>query len=208
MIPRPTACVYSPRPLSTRSDAFAVAREFGGLIRHVLCSTVTRTPTRLLPVESPTDWRQTEWIVSALDDRRGSVPLQLVDRTWLLVQQRLGVREKAGEWWLTTLEHAYRWQATPDDKSWLIGWHYMREAPDYPRSHIHVNCAPGSYPAGRKHFGKLHLPTRRLPLEDVLAFLINECGVPHISPNWRNILDEAARIFEQIQADRIAADYG
>lgn len=198
--------MYSPRPLSTRSDAHEVAREFAALLRHILCVSVTRTPLRSQVVEPGSgDWTRTEWIVIAGDGLVGK-PVELNDGTWLLVEHRLGIREKGGSFWLTTLSYGYRWQANEDDGSWIVAWDYERERREPPMFHLHVRCAPGFYPSDRRDFSKLHLPSGRVILEDVIRFLVMEQEVPTVSDNWHDTLAEAEEIFRAIQAGRLAAD--
>jgi len=197
--------VYSPRPLSTPSDAHAVAREFAALLSHVLCVSVSRTPLQCVPVSpSSGDWARTEWLVSA--GRLSGAPVELTDDTWLLVQHRLGVREKGGCNWLTTLSYSYRWQATADDGSWIVAWDYERDTDRPFPAHVHVRCAPTLYPDGRPDFAKVHLPSGRVLLEDVIRFLVIEQKTPPRSNSWEETLSEAARIFRRIQAERLAAD--
>jgi hypothetical protein len=193
---------YSPEPLSTASDARGTARAFSALFGHVLRATVTRSNIRLVPVEQAGDWREWRWTVSAFDSDGVPVPFELTDRTWLFAAQVLGVREsrRDGNLWLATLSATYQWQAGEDDGSWLVRWDYEREPPHgYPRSHIHVNASPGGYPAGRKDFHKLHLPTGRVAIEDVVSFLIREQEAASVSPLWEAVLEEAAEIFATIQ---------
>jgi hypothetical protein len=109
--------------------------------------------------------------------------------------------EADGNLWLTTLSYTYQWQATEDDGSWFVRWEYERESRGpYPRSHVHVNAAPAGYAATDKHFAKLHLPSGRVAIEHVVDFLVREHGVPTISKRWAEVLEEASRIFAQIQA--------
>ena len=64
-----------------------------------------------------------------------------------------------------TESYGYRLQADDSIESWLIRWEYFRDPPkpdyQYPRAHVHVNAQfPDNRPAGR-----LHIPSRRVPLE-------------------------------------------
>lgn len=195
---------YSPKPLTTQSDADRTARQFAGLVARVVNTTVSHDRVQVLPFAHSGDWTRWNWVVAALDGPSPR-PIELTDGSWLLLEQRLGLREKSGDLWLTTLSYRYRWQADSDDGSWLIRWEYKREgAGAYPAAHLHVNASPERY-AHEKHFGKLHLPTSRVPLEGVVRFLITEIGVEPISENWHETLTEAERVFNDIQR-RAASD--
>jgi hypothetical protein len=88
-----------------------------------------------------------------------------------------------------TESYAYRLQTDESAASWLIRWEYQRESPrsDYPyaRAHVHVR---GTFPDG-KEADRLHIPTRRVPLELVLWHLIAEWGVKPKQQNWRQQLE-------------------
>jgi hypothetical protein len=73
-----------------------------------------------------------------------------------------------------TESYSYRLQGDELAKSWLIRWEFHREPPrpdyPYPRAHVHVN---GTFPSGEST-GRLHVPSRRVPLELVAWHLIAE----------------------------------
>lgn len=183
-----------------------MAQEFGALLRYVLCETVTASHLQLVALPNEGDWTRSQWLATASGPASSSVPLRLIDGTYLLVQQRLGIRQKGGDWWLTTLDYRYCWQADEDDSSAIVAWDYERERPAPPLAHLHLNCSPANYPSGRTDFSKLHLPAGRLPLEDVLRFLVVEQGIGPRSDTWEATLAEAGEIFARIQAERAAAD--
>jgi hypothetical protein len=66
---------------------------------------------------------------------------------------------------------------------------------------VHVNGLPDAY-AGGKPFPKVHLPTGRLGIEDVIEFLIRDGGVEPVSDEWETTLREAREIFDGILARR------
>ncbi len=86
----------------------------------------------------------------------------------------------------------YCLQASGSRKSWLLRWDYVREPSEseyaYPRAHVHVNAAF----ADGATAGRLHIPTRRLPLELVVRHLITDWNVKPRTPGWEAILDESA----------------
>lgn len=64
-----------------------------------------------------------------------------------------------------TESYTYRLQEGDSMESWLVRWEYQREPPRadyvYPLAHVHVR---GELPSG-KSADRLHIPTRRVPLE-------------------------------------------
>jgi hypothetical protein len=195
--------VYSPEPLSTRSDAEARAREFGGLVSRLLTATVSRQPVRLRRHTDHADWTRWTWEVGAFSPTHLPTAVRLSVGTHLFAMMELGVRENAGQFWLTTLASVYRWQATSDGASWIVRWEYERDPiGTKPPAHLHVNATPARYPEARRDFPKLHLPTGRVAIEDVIAFLLDEQGLPETSPNARAVLAEGRAIFRAIQRER------
>jgi hypothetical protein len=73
--------------------------------------------------------------------------------------------------------YTYRLQADDSLESWLIRWEYHREPPrsdyPYPPAHVHVR---GTFP-DQTTSDRLHIPTRRVPLELVIWHLISDWGV-------------------------------
>jgi hypothetical protein len=193
---------YSPEPLSNQTEAVGIAGAFAALFAHVLNVSVAKhAHVPLVPVlREP--WTDSTWLLSHVDSLKVPTAFELNDGTWLFAAQTLGVREsrRDGNRWLTTLQHAYQWQAEEDDNSWIVRWDYRREPNDeYPAAHIHVNGAPSTYPATGKVFPKLHLPAGRVALEEVVAFLVDEVGVPASSGTWREVVAESKEIFDRIQ---------
>jgi hypothetical protein len=114
-------------------------------------------------------------------------------------QARLFVRQiiEVVEGHCQTESYGYRLQADESIESWLIRWEYHRDPPrpdySYPRAHVHVN---GLFPNGDT-VGKLHIPTRRLPLELVLWHLIAEWEIRSKTSNWRATLEESIEGFDE-----------
>jgi hypothetical protein len=201
--------MYSPEPLSSGSDAEKTAYAFGVLYGHVLQTTVTRDNIKILPLRHASEWRESRWIVSALDGVRPRA-FQLTNGTWLFAAQTLGVRESSrepGTFWLTTLNYTYQWQATDDNRFWYVRWCYSRERDDgalilpTERAHIHLNATPAEYEGS--YFPDLHLPAGRVAIEDIAAYLIGpEVGCQTISDHANEVIEEAREIFARILGRR------
>lgn len=95
-----------------------------------------------------------------------------------------------------TLTYQYRPSLGEDKQSWLIRWEYFRHRPTtaypYPLAHVHVN--PGGAVAV---LPKLHIPTRRVPLELVLWHAIAEWGVQPKGDDWQALLEDSIDEFER-----------
>lgn len=96
-----------------------------------------------------------------------------------------------------TESYSYRLQADESRESWLVRWEYYRSPPRadyaYPLAHVHLNAAfsDGS------DAGRLHVPTRRVPLELVIWHLITEWGVTPRTDDWRAVLNESIAGFDE-----------
>jgi hypothetical protein len=87
-----------------------------------------------------------------------------------------------------TESYSYRLLSDASTKSWLIRWEYVREPPQsdyaYPRAHVHFN---GTFFDGQPA-GRLHIPTRLMPLELVIWHLIADWGIAPKSDDWQTLL--------------------
>jgi hypothetical protein len=122
-----------------------------------------------------------------------SAPLELhgIDGR-LFVRQMIVVTEGH----CRTESYAYRLQAGESIGSWLLRWEYLREPPRpdyvYPRAHVHVNAL---FPDGSSS-ARLHIPSRRVPLELVLWHLISDWGVQPKSSDWEALLEASVEGFD------------
>jgi hypothetical protein len=96
-----------------------------------------------------------------------------------------------------TESYSYRLQGDELATSWLVRWEFHREPPRpdylYPRAHVHVN---GTFPGGEST-GRLHIPSRRVPLELVAWHLIAEWGVRSKTEDWQALLAESIAGFDE-----------
>jgi hypothetical protein len=129
-------------------------------------------------------------------DRNAPVPVALHGTTARLrVVQELLVADGRCE----TRAYQYHFLLGEEKGSWLIRWEYFRQHPrldyPYPLAHVHMNgqFTPGAAVA----LPKLHVPTRRIPLELVLWHLVAEWGVKPKQDDWRGLLEESIDGFER-----------
>jgi hypothetical protein len=185
---------YSPGSLPTDKQARRAAREFADLISRDVNATVSECPVSFLELAEGS-----ELGIVAHYDGRIPAPMQMKNGRYLFLYQLLGLRHP--ERYLTTIEYRYVYQETPDPDSWIFRYEYQREPLEdypYPKAHLHLNADPTSYP-GTKAFPKLHIPTGRVTVEAVLRHLLDEHGVPCISPHWQSVLSEGEKAYAGIQ---------
>ena len=120
------------------------------------------------------------------------VPLELYGtRMCLLVRQIVVVADDR----CRTESATFSLQADASPKSWLIRWDYVRDSSEsehaYPRAHVHINAAF----ADGAPVGRLHVPTRRVPLELVIRHVITDWNVKPRTEDWEAILEESAQGF-------------
>lgn len=96
-----------------------------------------------------------------------------------------------------TESYGYRLQADESRESWLVRWEYYRTPPrpdySYPLAHVHVNAAFADGSAA----GRLHIPTRLVPLETVIWHLIAEWNVTSRTDDWHTVLGESIEGFDE-----------
>ena len=115
-------------------------------------------------------------------------PALLSNGMYLNVQIALRVARNPAR--LETLASTFTYQAGSDldDPRPVFEYHYQRDsAHKYPRCHLHIHAEPGHYPDA-KPFPRLHLPTRRITLEQIVWHLIHEHHVQPRRPDWHHVL--------------------
>ena len=128
---------------------------------------------------------------------RGTTPTSFAlhgSNVRLLVVQTLEVEQ------CRTVTYQYRLSLGEDKPSWLIRWEYFRHRPTtaylYPLLRVHVNAQLLSGGAVAV-LPKLHIPTRRVPLELVLWHAIAEWGVQPRGDDWQALLEDSIDEFER-----------
>jgi hypothetical protein len=74
----------------------------------------------------------------------------------------------------------------------IIDWHYHRRKNSSFEAHLHVrddSKTSGYYLVNR------HIPTGRVPLEDVIRFAVQEINITPRQADWQTVLDETEDIF-------------
>ena len=153
------------------------------------------------------DVRQTDSGRGELAFRKGdpvAVPIETkLGRVFISLVQVLGTihDQEAKRYRLTTLKYWYRLQWTEKvDEPAFMRWEYDRhqrmDGP--PRHHMHLAAEASCPGAGRLSLGKMHLPTGRVTIEELIRYCITELGtVPPCGDSWPEILTESERAFHE-----------
>lgn len=75
----------------------------------------------------------------------------------------------------------------------LIDFHYHRRQNAGPDAHLHLRDDSGQ--AIRHQLLDRHIPTGRVPLEDVIRFLITEMNIEPRTQDWEQVLEETEATF-------------
>ena len=134
--------------------------------------------------------------------RRGR-PVPLSNGMYLNVELTLAVSDPYAPR-LATTRASYTYQVGDDldNPRPLFTYQYDQNAPfPYPRCHLHVFAASDNY-VHERPFSRLHLPTRRITLEQIVWHLIQEHHVDPRRDDWRQVLWRHEEWFRTIQQDR------
>ncbi|RKT78673.1 hypothetical protein DFJ68_2122 [Terracoccus luteus] len=193
------------------SEARSFADKVGGLLRR----TLPQAPNMRVSVLGSKLWIRPDG--QTLDENgreRGGVPLHVrgVPLAWLRVTYSCRP-DSTGRY--LAVDGSKFWIVSTKDRSPLIRFEYEYEARTTPHSHIHVHAERGTLShlltrtrrAKAHDMSALHLPTGgsrfRPDLEDVIQFLITECGVDEVA-GWKAAVDERRAEFRVIQARAVA----
>lgn len=162
------------------------AQEFADELSRTLTTTISPVPLHCRFVRGKNEASLTFVPPPEFPDRRY---VELENACWVNVHQRL-VPNKKNPKIVSTARHSYSYSLSSDfDHDWLVRYDYEPEEecnPDYPYpiSHVHVNGVNESYTAfmatqgEKKVLSDVHLPTKRISLEEFVRHLIVEFKVP------------------------------
>lgn len=92
---------------------------------------------------------------------------------------------------ISTVKYIYvLWDFRPNER--VLDWHYHRRQNNSFEAHLHIRDD-----AQRNNHSLVsrHIPTGRVPLEDVVRFSIDEMNINPRDPNWKNTLIQTEAIF-------------
>lgn len=193
----------------------AKARVFADKIGDLLGRTLPDAPSMRVSVVGSKLWIRPDG--QTLDENgreRGGVPLRVKGAPLAWLRVTYSCRPDSTGTHLA-VDGSKFWIVSTKDRSPLIRFEYEYQARTTPHSHIHVHAERGalSHLLTRTQHAKahdmsaLHLPTGgsrfRPDLEDVIQFLITECGVDPVT-SWKAAVDERRAEFRVIQARSVA----
>jgi hypothetical protein len=190
-------------------SAQGLADHFG----NILTKTISAKPIKL-EVQKISDGQDSDWTISNFAEDMDRLPMiepvALKNKGFLKFEHVVRVldatRPERNLNKMATISYSYQYSTTsPEDSDWVFRYEYEVEAVDphsrYPAGHLHVNSEPKNYAQIEtvKGFPSLHLPTRRLSLEEIIWHLINE-HTPGISSadkdEWFVLLDASKAGYE------------
>ncbi len=138
----------------------------------------------------------------SLEPFSNPIPLKVHggERLYLLLGQQGEVIKDGrfrGEYRITTRAYHYAVLRSESEDTGFLSWDWHPgSTPDYPYPHIHV---PIAEPTGRGN--RLHVPTgKRVTVEQVVGFLIQELLVEPAREDWAAVLEETQHRYDVYQA--------
>jgi hypothetical protein len=124
------------------------------------------------------------------------LPLELKPQGWLHFRQIVTLQDSKVI--VEDGRYTYSLSSNPDDENqWIFRYEYRLNPQDeYPHSHLHLNAYRDGKPLRRIHF-----PTARVSIEQIIAHLIMEHGIQPKCANWFDILAESHRGFVERRTD-------
>jgi hypothetical protein len=104
------------------------------------------------------------------------------------------VEGKRRRWKVSTVAYAYAVYIIREGKQCeVLSYHWHpRTTPQHSHPHLHVGEA-----AQAKLLEKLHLPTRRVSIEELLRFFITELKVKTLRSDWKDVLAKTQELHEE-----------
>jgi len=121
---------------------------------------------------------------SLLRLRRGKEILFLQAYQWFTVFD-------ADHFRVSTLQYFYIiWSARPGER--IIDWHYHRRKNDSFAAHLHIR---DDAKVTQHSLVDRHVPSGRVPLQDVIRFAIQELNIEPRDPDWETVLKQTETSF-------------
>lgn len=135
-----------------------------------------------------------EYVLVSQDRNTGSSLLRLHrgrEVLYLGASQRIQIVD-ADNFRITTSRYIYvLWSARPNER--IIDWHYHRRQNNSFQAHLHIR---DDDPRTTNHqLANRHIPSGRVPLEDVVRFAVQETNIDAREPNWTTTLEATEAIF-------------
>jgi hypothetical protein len=129
------------------------------------------------------------------EDQSGSTSLRLARGREMMpldVSQRIQIFD-GDNFRISTVKYFYvLWTPRPNER--LIDWHYHRRNNHSFEAHLHIRDDMRGRATGHTLID-LHVPTGRVPLEDVIRFAVQEQNVIARKADGKDILDQTEATF-------------
>ena len=94
---------------------------------------------------------------------------------------------------ITTVKYFYIiWHHRPNER--IIDWHYHKRQNNSFEAHLHIR---DDAQITNHYLVDKHLPTGRVPIEDVIRFAIEETGITPRATNWKALLNQTETVFQK-----------
>lgn len=102
---------------------------------------------------------------------------------------------ESGPWKTTIVQYQYSLR-TPDGSDEILGFHWHPGGRSRVKGpHLHIGSA--AIEVGGPLTRKMHIPTGRIALEEVLRSVIEDLGVQPLRDDWEQVLRETQEAFER-----------
>ena len=109
------------------------------------------------------------------------------------IKEARGTNDERGPWKVSTTAYYYAVHNGHQREILAYHWH-PNVGPKYP--HLHLSKASNITTV----LSKKHIPTRRIALEEMLRFLIEELGVKPLRDNWSQTLESTFKAHERYRS--------
>ena len=116
-----------------------------------------------------------------------SNPLLLL--TVLMHYKVVQAQGQLGPWKVSTVGYIYAIQDKQGHESFAYHWH-PTSTPQYDYPHLHVHSGI---------LAKIHLPTRRISLEEMLRLVITQLNVKPLKKEWEKVLRETRQAHQKFR---------
>ena len=187
--------------LSSGSNPEKIIQGLRGHIAELLNSTLTDAPVSITFVRRSARQLEATLSLGGRADIVPAVPLRQKPLHLFLAQNVVVIREGKEQFWrLKTLQYSYRIQGGPSlDSDWYFRFEYKAREVErslHPRHHLHL---PLSLECGTKRIdlSRIHIPTGRVTMEELIRFLIEELGIKPKARDWDSILRRSEETFRE-----------
>lgn len=169
-----------------RSGDFTILQEYVNYLNGIFNQTIT--DSRLVVLKG------TRLIICCYKD--GFLPLKLTPQGFLHFRQLARVQSNIVI--IDDFRYIYSTSSDPDDEEqWVFRYEYsLHPEQNVPHAHVHVNASKGNH-----SLRKIHFPTGRVSIEQIIAHLILEHGVESKVSDWFKLLKNSHRGFMERRKD-------